>query len=208
MERSSSSVLARDLPSGVRSPAIRAPVAGSTTSPQAFTAATAPQTSSPAVSTSSPRPLFMARVGPPTLPTVQPVPAPTLPRGRGSPVPSSARRAARAPSSAVGRTWGSPQARSKTHAPETIGTTPTPTSSPMPWRSSSSATPQDAARPYAEPPESTTAFSVWTVSSGRRRSVSRVAGAPPRTSTPPVAPLGQMMTVQPVPASALVACAA
>ena len=150
----------------------------------------------------------MARAGPPTLPTVQPVPAPTLPRASGSPFPASAKRVAWAPSSAVGRTCGSPHVKSNTHAPETMGTTPTPTSSPMPLRSSSSATPQDAARPYADPPERTTALRVWTVSSGRRRSVSRVAGAPPRTSTPPVAPLGHTMTVQPVPALALVVCAA
>src|SRR5579884_889913 len=39
---------------------------------------------------------------------------------------------------------------------------------------------------------------------GRNKSVSRVAGAPPRTSTPPTATVSQRMTVQPVPASRLV----
>ena len=43
--------------------------------------------------------------------------------------------------------------------------------------------------------------------SGLSRSVSRVAGPPPRTSTPQVAPSGAMKTVQPVPARASSACA-
>ena len=41
--------------------------------------------------------------------------------------------------------------------------------------------------------------------SGLRRSVSRVAGPPPRTSTPAVAPFSHRMTVQPVAASTLLA---
>src|SRR5579859_3924471 len=45
-----------------------------------------------------------------------------------------------------------------------------------------------------------------TICMGRSRSVSRVAGAPPRTSTPPTAGASQRMTVQPVPASRLVSC--
>ena len=43
-----------------------------------------------------------------------------------------------------------------------------------------------------------------TVFSGRSKSVSRDAGAPPRTSTPPVALSGATITVQPVPASSSV----
>ena len=46
----------------------------------------------------------------------------------------------------------------------------------------------------------------WTSVPGRRRSVSRVPGAPPRTSTPPTAPFSQRTTVQPVAARRSVQC--
>ena len=65
-------------------------------------------------------------------------------------------------------------------------------------------TPSEAPRPKADPPDRTTPCTASTVFSGCRRSVSRVAGAPPRTSTPQVAPSGATQTVQPVPASASV----
>ena len=52
-----------------------------------------------------------------------------IPEGKA---PSQPALVAPAPSSAVGLTAELPQARSKTQAPETMGTTPTPTSSPMP----------------------------------------------------------------------------
>src|SRR5579884_3493553 len=67
-------------------------------------------------------------------------------------------------------------------------------------------TPLAASRPKALPPVSRMAFTRSTRCRGRSRSVSRVAGAPPRTSTPPVAGRSQRMTVQPVPASRLVSC--
>src|SRR3990170_6153454 len=47
-----------------------------------------------------------------------------------------------------------------------------------------------------------TACTVCTRLTGSSRSVSRVPGAPPRTSTPPTAPLRHRITVQPVRASA------
>ena len=87
---------------------------------------------------------------------------------------------------------------------QTIGTRAGPTSRPMPRRSSSRATPEAASSPKAEPPERQTAWMAATVFSGRSRSVSREAGAPPRTSTPADAPSGATMTVQPVAASRFV----
>ena len=61
-----------------------------------------------------------------------------------------------------------------------------------------------AANPNALPPLSRTACTSLTRAVGRSRSVSRVPGAEPRTSTPPTAPSSQMTTVQPVAADALV----
>ena len=49
-------------------------------------------------------------------------------------------------------------------------------------------TPSAAASPNALPPVSTTAWTRSTALRGSRRSVSRVPGPPPRTSTPPTAP--------------------
>lgn len=59
-------------------------------------------------------------------------------------------------------------------------------------------TPVAASRPKALPPASITACTFSTMLTGLSRSVSRVPGAAPRTSTPPVAPASAMMTVQPV----------
>ncbi len=59
-------------------------------------------------------------------------------------------------------------------------------------------TPEAASRPNALPPASRTACTCSTMFIGSSRSVSRVPGAAPRTSTPPVAPASAMMTVQPV----------
>ena len=101
-------------------------------------------------------------------------------------------------------TVGLPKARSKIQLEHTIGTCVGPTGRPMPRLSSSRATPLAASRPKADPPERQTAWTLSTVFSGRSRSVSREAGAPPRTSTPPVAPSGATITVQPVPASSSV----
>src|SRR5207302_7302157 len=67
-------------------------------------------------------------------------------------------------------------------------------------------TPPAASSPKALPPVRTMAWTSSTMCNGCSRSVSRVAGAPPRTSTPPIAVVSQSMTVQPVPASRLVSC--
>src|SRR5713101_2578712 len=67
-------------------------------------------------------------------------------------------------------------------------------------------TPLAASRPYALPPVSTTASTCSTRFSGCSSSVSRVAGAPPRTSTPPTATVSHRITVQPVAASRFVSC--
>ena len=50
----------------------------------------------------------------------------------------------------------------------------------------------------ALPPERITQLICWTVFTGRRSSVSREAGLPPRTSTPAQAPCSQRIAVQPV----------
>ena len=149
----------------------------------------------------------MAWSGPMSLPTVAPVPAPTVPSATGSRgSASSAARTASAPAAMSGRTSADPNARSKMQLEHTIGTRVGPTGRPMPRASSSRAAPLAASRPNAEPPDSMTAWTTSTVFSGRSRSVSRLAGAPPRTSTPPVAPAGAMMAVHPVPASGFVQC--
>src|SRR6185437_9228491 len=59
-------------------------------------------------------------------------------------------------------------------------------------------TPLAVSKPNALPPESTMAFTRSTVLIGLSRSVSRVPGAEPRTSTPPIAPWSNRTTVQPV----------
>src|ERR1700676_5271110 len=67
-------------------------------------------------------------------------------------------------------------------------------------------TPLAASNPKALPPASKMALTPSTRCMGRSKSVSRVAGAPPRTSTPPVAGVSHKITVQPVPAARLVSC--
>src|SRR5512140_2315322 len=67
-------------------------------------------------------------------------------------------------------------------------------------------TPEAASNPKAEPPASTTAWTLSTRLTGLSRSVSRVPGALPRTSTPPTAPFRHKMTVQPVRAPSSWAC--
>src|SRR5712691_2150507 len=67
-------------------------------------------------------------------------------------------------------------------------------------------TPLAASSPKALPPVSKMALTPPIRFMGRSKSVSRVAGAPPRTSTPPAAGVSHKITVQPVPASRLVSC--
>jgi hypothetical protein len=95
-----------------------------------------------------------------------------------------------------------PTGRSKITAPGTIGTTRLGSvgsiTMPAPFSSSQRITPSAAARPKALPPVSRIA-SIWrTVFIGSSRSVSRVPGPPPRTSTAATAPPGTRTTVQPV----------
>jgi hypothetical protein len=59
-------------------------------------------------------------------------------------------------------------------------------------------TPAAASSPKAEPPEESTSASIaWTVFSGASRSVSRVPGPPPRTSTAATAAYSNRTTVTP-----------
>ncbi len=67
-------------------------------------------------------------------------------------------------------------------------------------------TPVAASSPNADPPVSRIAYARPTRLPGRSRSVSREAGAAPRTSTPATAPFSHSTTVQPVAASRLVQC--
>ena len=84
-------------------------------------------------------------------------------------------------------------------ADDTIGTmTSGETRKPMPCSSSQATTPDAASNPKALPPLNDTAKSWSTRRAGWSRSVSRVPGEPPRTSTPPTAPLRHITTVQPV----------
>ena len=59
-------------------------------------------------------------------------------------------------------------------------------------------TPSAAASPKADPPLSTTASTRSTNRAGSSSAVSRVAGAPPRTSPDPTVPDGAHTTVTPV----------
>ena len=79
-----------------------------------------------------------------------------------------------------------------------MGTKATPTSKPIFFSSRYRITPEAASSPNALPPVSTIACTLSTMLIGLSRSVSRVPGAAPRTSTPPVAPASAMMTVHPV----------
>ncbi len=86
-----------------------------------------------------------------------------------------------------------------------MGTCAPASSKPIFRAASASIAPHAASNPKAEPPPIITALAFCTMFSGRRRSVSRVAGAPPRTSTAHVAPPAQSPratnAVQPVIAS-------
>ncbi len=175
-----------------------------TTSPRALTAARAPTRRSPSSSTAVPMPPGADRSSPDILATVAPVPAPTCPSRTSSLAASQAAR----PSVGPGRARGSPVPRSNSTAAGTIGTrTPeSPTSNPIPRSSSQPITPSAAARPKALPPVRSTASTCSTSMPGRSRSVSRVPGAPPRTSPDPTVPGGQSTTVQPVRPTGSVQC--
>ena len=80
----------------------------------------------------------------------------------------------------------------------TIGTGPASVGKPTPRTDSQVMTPSAAARPNAEPPARQMAWMRSTRDPGRSRSVSRVPGAAPRTSTPAIAPSVASTTVQPV----------
>src|SRR4051812_40174336 len=67
-------------------------------------------------------------------------------------------------------------------------------------------TPDAESSPKALPPDNTIACAIWTRFTGFSKSVSRVAGADPLTSTPAVTPASARITVQPVGRSASVWC--
>ena len=85
------------------------------------------------------------------------------------------------------------------HAAGTMGTGPAAVSYPSPRSARYRITPSAAASPKAEPPARTIASMRVTVREGSSRSISRVAGAPPRTSPDPTEPDANNMTVTPVP---------
>ena len=66
--------------------------------------------------------------------------------------------------------------------------------------------PPAASKPNALPPLNTIACILSALARGESRPVSRVAGPPPRISSPVGAPLSQMTTVHPVPALRFSAC--
>src|SRR5687767_13744978 len=102
---------------------------------------------------------------------------------------------------------GSPTTMSKRTAAETSGMRATPTSRPTPFSSRKRTTPSAAASPKALPPVRSRACVGRTAPTGPRRSVSRVPGEEPRTSTPTTAPSwpSKITAVQPVSASLCVA---
>src|SRR5919107_418951 len=108
---------------------------------------------------------------------------------------------------ASGRTEGSPTTTSKRRAADTSGMRSTPISRPTPFSSRKRTTPSTAASPKALPPVSSRAWVGRTAPTGPSRSVSRVPGEEPRTSTPTTAPSwpSKRTAVQPVTPSLCVA---
>ena len=100
----------------------------------------------------------------------------------------------------------SPAARSKIARVGTIGTFPAAVGTPRPISSKYCITPSAAARPKADPPVRQIPSTDSTALSTARRSSSREAGAPPRTSPEATLPSGSSMTVHPVCASVCVQC--
>src|SRR6185437_7653323 len=97
---------------------------------------------------------------------------------------------------------GEPRSRSNSAAAGTIGTRATRASKPRFRSSRYRITPEAASKPKALPPVRSSAWISCTVAVGARRSVSRVAGAPPPTATPArMLPASGNNTVQPVSAS-------
>jgi hypothetical protein len=133
------------------------------------------------------------------------VAAPTLPLSIG---PVRAAWQAFLPQSAqMGGTNVAPRPRSYNTAAGTIGTTWVSfKGKPIFCSYNHRTTPSDAAIPNAEPPDNTTAWTFSTRFTGARRSVSRVPGAAPRTSTPATAPSGHSTAVTPLAAETSVYC--
>src|SRR5439155_1523258 len=134
--------------SGLRTPATTFPVAGSMTSPTAFTATIAPTTRPLGSAMEAvPIPDFVERPAPPNFPTVAPAPAPTVP---SCTTPVVAASAALYPQSAVGRIFGLPPTpRSNRIAAGTIGTRDDPAGQPMLCSSSQRTVPVAAAAMHA-----------------------------------------------------------
>src|SRR5919106_159244 len=170
----------------------------SSTARKAFTTARGHTVAPQAEISAAPRP----RAARPT-PIGHPTPAPIPPKAEAS---SEAAWQAAYPWADPGRAVGSPTRRSNTTAAGTIGTRATPTSNPTPRSSSHRITPSAAARPNALPPVRRTPCTSSTSRPGWRRSVSRVPGAPPRTSPEPIVPGGGRTTVQPVNPTGSVQC--
>ena len=180
-------------PGSPKRAAYNSPVSGSTQEPTALTTISA-ATVVPSGRTADADPT------PPLRPPARaPVPAPTHPCWTG---PSLATTSASLPMAASGRLPNDPpRPRSKITAAGTIGTTSPgpPTGNPTPAEANRTITPSAAASPNADPPDRTTAWTRSTMLRGSSRSVSRVPGPPPRTSTPPTAPpSGASTTVVPV----------
>ena len=81
------------------------------------------------------------------------------------------------------------------HDWHTSGTSETPVLYPIPCSSRHVITPSDAARPYAEPPDSTMALIGLSAVIGIVRGVSLDAGPPPLMSQPAVAPSGNLKSL-------------
>src|SRR5579862_1306695 len=88
--------------------------------------------------------------------------------------------------------------------PTTMGTGPADVGWPTPRSSHQRTTPSQLASPNADPPVSTTAFTLSTLRPGSRSAHSLVPGAAPRTSPDAVVAAGSRTTVQPVRATSSV----
>ena len=135
-----------------------------------------------------PRPPGTPWSAPCHFPTVAPVPAPTCPVATSP--RARRRRRRRTPSSGPGRTPPELDEVEDRAPPARSGPVPPAVEKPRPCASSERITPSAAASPNAEPPVSTTASTCSTSRCGSSSAISRLAGAPPRTSPDPTVPAG------------------
>ncbi len=188
-----------------RTPAIVRPSRPTTLPSALVTASAATIVPSSSRTAALPTPPFEARSGPASFPTVAPVPAPTLPSTIG-PAAIASSQAAR-PDAGVGSGGGRADEEIEEDRRRHDRDAPRPASRrPRPARRATAS--RRPLRPGRRPSRRARQMACTRSTSAvvRSRSVSRVPGADPRTSTPATAPSRASTTVQPVMPTSSVAC--